>query len=249
MIDESVQALYRQIEGHEGMASINGFNHDLLQRPLNQEERGVFLASLRAFNRWIPAGILSLASRLSDEYMLAHPFDAYDLASPVLEPAVDEYGLSGNVRRSHFRLFSDFASHLGVNETELEDHKNQVLNSIVLGEFLRHWYRYYPTGFGLGVHAASEATSMLEFTGWHPAFLKFREYGFHEGHPALNYVAVHTTLEEDHTKGAKIGIENFLRDGGSIGTMEQIQSGALGYMEMYAAMFNQLRQRIFGTRA
>lgn len=240
-MQNSVDSIYTAIGTHPGMEAIKELNAALATRPLTPGERKVFLASLRTFNRDIPAGILSLTSRLTDLLLSAHPYTAYKKAGHILDSAADEYGLQG--MKAHFELFSDFSKHLGVSEEDLENAKWMAPGSLRLGQAMHKWYREESVDFGLGVHVASEATSLEEFKGWKIAFLKFPEYGFSENTPAFLYIMSHGELEPGHSEDAKVFLEDYLRsvkDGGAA-----ILKGAQDYMDLYFGMFSELRHRLF----
>jgi pyrroloquinoline quinone (PQQ) biosynthesis protein C len=236
--DEIYESCYR----HPAIAALREFNDHFDSRPLTLPELRLFLASMASFNRHTIGGIAMLAGRLSDEILPLLPTRGHELGAFVLDAAVDEYGLRESV--THVELARNFAAYLGVSADEVEAKGNACAAAMDLGEALFSWYREKPVAFALGVHTASEVTSVLEFVPWHNTFLKFAEYRLSCAAPEFEYMRAHAVHEPDHIDGAKLCIRRYLELFPARGST--LQEGAQAYLSLYERMLRQLDARIFG---
>jgi Iron-containing redox enzyme len=227
---------------HPAIEALQAFNLHFDSRALTRSELRLFLASMASFNRHTIGGIAILAGRLSDEVLPLLPKRGHEVGAYVLDAAVDEYGLRESV--THVELARNFAEHLGISTEEVEASENACAAALELGEGLFAWYRERPVGFALGVHAASEATSVQEFVPWHDTFLKFSEYRFSRAAPEFEYMRAHAVHEPDHINGAKLCIRRYMEVFPERGPM--LQEGAQAYLSLYERMLRQLDARIFG---
>jgi hypothetical protein len=236
------EEIYESCLGHPAFAALARFNLHLASRPLTRPELRLFLASMAAFNRHTIGGIAILAGRLSDEILPHRPTSGHEVGAHVLDAAVDEYGLRGTV--THVELARNFAEHLGIPANEVEARDNAGRVATELGDALFRWYREMPVAFALGVHTASEVTSMEEFGSWHDIFLEFREYRLSREAAEFEYLRVHSTHEPEHTMSARRCVCKYLDvfPGGS----GQLREGAGAYLGLYARMFHELDMLIFG---
>jgi hypothetical protein len=234
--------LHEQCLGHPGLAALARFNAHLAARALTHAELRLFLASMAAFNRHTIGGIAILAGRLSDEVLPHRPHSGHEVGAFVLDAAVDEYGLRGTV--THVELARKFAEYLGVPPGEVDERRYACAASAELGDALFLWYREMPVAFALGVHTASETTSMEEFGSWHDTFLERPEYGLTREMAAFEYLRVHSVHEPEHTVSASRCVSQYL----SIFPQHerQLHEGALTYLGLYARMFQELDALIFG---
>jgi hypothetical protein len=234
--------IYEACFHHFAVAALRTFNTHFDSRPLTRAELRLFLASMASFNRHTIGGIAILAGRLSDEVLPLLPRNGHEVGAYVLDAAVDEYGLRESV--THVELARNFAEHLGISAKEVEAKENACAAAMDLGEALFAWYRERPVAFALGVHAASEVTSVKEFVPWHDTFLKFPEYRFTCAAPEFEYMRAHAVHEPDHINGARLCIRRYLDvfpDRGS-----SLQEGAQAYLSLYERMLRELDARIFG---
>jgi pyrroloquinoline quinone (PQQ) biosynthesis protein C len=197
---------------------------------------------MAAFNRHTIGGIAILAGRLSDEILPHRPISGHEVGAYVLDAAVDEYGLRGTV--THVELARNFAEHLGIGADEIEARENACRAAAELGDALFSWYREMPAAFALGVHTASEATSMEEFGAWHDVFLSFREYRLSPEASEFEYLRVHSAHEPGHTMNARRCVGQYLDVFPERG--RQLREGAEAYLGLYARMFQDLDGLIFG---
>jgi hypothetical protein len=223
------------------LTALQSFNRHLASRPLTSPELTLFLASMAAFNRHTIAGIAILAGRLSDELLPHAPELGHEVGAHVLDAAVDEYGLRET--RDHLKLARRFAEHLGVPPSAMGNRHNACASAIALGDTLFGWYRNAPTAFSLGVHTASEVTSVEEFLSWHEIFLAFPEYRMSRDLPEFEYMRAHYVHEPGHIHHARIGVAKYLDVLPANGAL--LQEGAETYLSLYQRMFRELDTLIF----
>lgn len=222
-------------------SSLGSFNRHFASRPLSRSELNLFLASMAAFNRHTIGGIAILAGRLSDEILPHLPTSGHEIGAYVLDAAVDEYGLRDTV--THVELGRNFSAYLGISAEEVELRENACSGAVHLGDALFSWYRTAPVAFALGVHTASEVTSVKEFMSWHDIFLKFPQYRFSRDVPEFEYMRAHFALEPDHVNHTRICVSRYLdvlpRH------RELLREGAETYLSLYQKMFHELDTLIF----
>jgi hypothetical protein len=236
------EAIHEDCSAHPAIGVLRSFNRHFSSRPLTRSELLLFLASLAAFNRHTIGGIAILAGRLSDQVLPLLPRVGHEIGAHVLDAAVDEYGLRETV--THLELARDFADHLGISTAEIETRENACSAAIELGDSLFSWYRERPVAFALGVHTASEVTSVEEFVPWHDIFLKFSQYRFSREMPEFAYMRAHYVHEPDHIDNAKLCVDRYLDVFPEHRSL--LREGAQAYLNLYQAMFRQLDARIFG---
>ena len=223
------------------LTALRSFNRHLASRPLTNAELTLFLASMAAFNQHTIAGIAILAGRLSDELLPHAPEHGHEVGAYVLDAAVDEYGLRET--RDHVELARRFSAHLGVPSAAVGDRRNACGSAIALGDALLGWYRNGSTAFSLGVHTASEVTSVEEFMSWHDIFLAFPEYRMSRDLPEFEYMRAHYVHEPSHINHARICVAKYLDVLPANGTL--LQEGAEAYLALYQRMFHELDTLIF----
>ena len=233
--------IYEACFHHSAIAALRAFNAHFDERSLTKSELRLFLASMASFNRHTIGGIAILAGRLSDEILPLLPKCGHEIGAYVLDAAVDEYGLRESV--THVELARNFAEHLGISAEDVEAKQNACSAALELGEALFSWYRQGCVGFSLGVHTASEVTSVKEFVPWHNTFLKFAEYRFSRAAPEFEYMRSHAVREPEHINGAKVCIRRYLEIFPDRGAL--LREGAQAYLSQYELMLRQLDARIF----
>jgi len=234
--------IYEGCSTHPAISVLQSFNRHFSSRPLTRSELLLFLASMATFNRHTIGGIAILAGRLSDQILPLLPRVGHEIGACVLDAAVDEYGLRETI--THVELARNFAAYLGISTEEIEARENACSAAVELGDALFAWYRERPVAFALGVHTASEITSVEEFVPWHDIFLKFPQYRFSREMPEFAYLRAHYVHEPDHVNNAKRCIARYL----DVLPREQghLREGTQAYLSMYRKMFHQLSERIFG---
>jgi pyrroloquinoline quinone (PQQ) biosynthesis protein C len=241
----AADGFYEECVNHDAMAELRAFNSQFAARPLKRGELLLFMSSLAAFNRHTIGGIAILAGRLSDQVLPLLPRNGHEIGARVLDAAVDEYGLRESL--THVELARQFTEHLGISAREIDARDNACSAALELGDALFAWYRESPVAFSLGVHAASEATSVEEFASWHDAFLKFPQYRFSRDIPEFEYMRAHYVHEPDHIDGAKYCVARYLDV--LPGERRILREGLQEYLDLYQKMFRQLNARIFGLSA
>jgi hypothetical protein len=235
-------AIYDDCATHPAITTLRSFNRHFSSRPLARSELLLFLASMATFNRHTIGGIAILAGRLSDQVLPLLPKIGHEIGAHVLDAAVDEYGLRET--NTHVELARNFAEHLGISPEEIEAPENACLAAVELGDALFSWYRERPVAFALGVHTASEMTSVEEFIPWHDTFLKFPQYRFSRDTPEFAYMRAHYVHEPDHINSAKRCIARYVEV--LPGEQCHLREGTRAYLGLYRKMFHQLDARIFG---
>ncbi len=159
----------------------------------------------------------------------------------ILDAAVDEYGLRESV--THVELAARFAEHLGIPSEAIHSRAHACRSAVEIGDALFGWYRDEPPAFSLGVHTASEVTSVTEFMSWHDVFLNFPQYRFSLDQPEFEYMRAHYVHEPDHILGARRCVGRYLElfpDRGPI-----LRDGVQSYLKLYGRMFAELDSLIF----
>jgi hypothetical protein len=228
---------------HPAIAALRSFNQHFSSRSLTRSELLLFLASMASFNRHTIGGIAILAGRLSDQILPLLPKVGHEIGAYVLDAAVDEYGLRETI--THVELARNFAAHLGFPMEEIEARENACSAATELGDALFSWYRERPVAFALGVHTASEVTSVEEFISWHDIFLEFPQYRFSRDMPEFEYMRAHYVHEPEHINGAKLCLTRYLDV--LPGEHATLRAGVHTYLSLYRRMLQQLDARIFGS--
>src|SRR5580658_6185109 len=218
--------IYEACFHHSAIAALPAFNAHFDSRSLTRSELRLFLASIATFNRHTIGGIAILAGRLSDQVLPLLPKNGHEIGAYVLDAAVDEYGLRETV--THVELARSFAEYLGIPAQTIEARDSACPAAVEIGDALFSWYRERPVAFALGVHAASEVTSVEEFVPWHDVFLKFPQYRFSRERPEFAYMRAHFVHEPDHIDGAKLCIARYLDV--LPGESRLLRKGALTYL-------------------
>jgi hypothetical protein len=227
---------------HPALAALRSFNRHFSARPLGRSELLLFLSSMASFNRHTIGGIAILAGRLSDQILPLLPKIGHEIGAYVLDAAVDEYGLRETV--THVELGRNFGEYLGLSSAEIDARNNACAAAVELGDSLFAWYREMPVAFALGVHTASEVTSVEEFVPWHDIFLKFPQYQFSGKEPAFEYMRAHYVHEPDHINSARLCMTRYLEVFPEHGDL--LREGMRAYLSLYERMLRQLDARIFG---
>jgi hypothetical protein len=235
-------AIYEGCAAHPAIVELRSFNRHFSSRPLTRPELLLFLASMAAFNRHTIGGIAILAGKVSDQILPLLPKAGHEIGAYVLDAAVDEYGLRETI--THVELARNFAAYLGISTEEIEARENACSAALKLGDALFSWYRERPVAFALGVHTASEVTSVEEFIPWHDIFLKFPQYRFSPETPEFAYMQAHYVHEPNHTDNAKQCIARYLDV--LPGEHGHLREGTRAYLSLYRKMFQQLNVGIFG---
>jgi len=240
-LSSEADAIYDGCFSHPAVAALESFNEHFASRALSRSELRLFLSSMAAFNRHTIGGIAILAGRLSDELLPFRPKTGHGIGAQVLDAAVDEYGLRESV--THVELARNFAEYLGIATDEVEAPENACAAAAELGRALFAWYREMPVAFALGVHTASEVTSVKEFMSWHDIFLNFPQYRLSRELPQFEYMRAHYVHEPDHINGARVCVSQYLDVLPGNGAL--LREGTQAYLRQYERMFHELDTLIF----
>jgi heme oxygenase-like protein len=249
---DAVEALKSDVFSHPAVKVLEAFGENLQSRALTSDEVRVLLASEGLFVLEVPPGVVSLASRLTDEWFEIDAFEATGRAARILYAAVDEYGLNAmdhGLLPSHHQLYVDMAAHWNISREELLDDRYIVPAGREFAHTIREYYRKQPIVEALGFHVANEATAPLDFGVFLKTFQANREaYGLTaENDPILNFLLVHDDVEVSHRE---MGVEMVqLYTEGRPDLVARARQGVLAYMEIYGRFFAELNEAMFGARA
>ena len=234
---------------HWGFEELNKFGVNFCSRPMSKDELKVFLSTLVAFVGDIPNGIVSLALRITDEWMNKDPLNATRIGAAVLFAAVDEYGLQDMEKGpqiTHHQLFLEFSELCGVTSQDLYDTNNSLEEGLAFGRRTADFYRFRSIPAALGFHYASEATSSFEFTHYLRGLKRFSSrYGFSENEldRSLLFFSIHTEVEESHRDMA---LEMLNKYPGDIDEVSRLAlEGVNGFMDGYGMFFKSLNSTIY----
>jgi len=248
-ISDNIAALKTDVFSHPAVSILKRFEENLKSRLLTRAEIRVLLASEGLFVLEVPPGIVSLASRMTDEWFKKEPFAATGRAARILFAAVDEYGLNDmehGLLPSHHQLYVDMAAHFEISASDLLDDRNIVPSARDFAATIGDYYRKRPIIEALGFHVANEATAPLDFGVFLATFREYRDqYGLKaENDPHLNFLIVHDDVEVSHRE---MGVEAVqLYTNGAPALVAQARRGVMAYMECYGRFFAELNDALFG---
>jgi len=246
-----VEALKAEIHSHSGIRKLKKFGNNLQSRPLSSHEMCLFLASMGAFFLEVPPGILSLPSRITDEWLKIEPLKAIEKGARILFAAVDEFGLNDmdhGLLPTHHQLFIDIANHWGVSTADLADEAYILPAGAAFGHRIAEYYRERTILEGLGLHVAVETTATIEFGLFLRGFQKFsKEYKLKaSGDPILNFFFIHMDVEASHREMGLEMIELYTK--GQPELLAQVRAGVFAFMEAYGCLFAELNEAIYETQ-
>lgn len=122
----------------------------------------MFFATLWAFFKDVPSGILSLAAKITDELLDTQTWQASAQAAYILYASVDEYGLQQCQNRmltTHHQMFEELITHCGLSHDDIFNPKYVKPSGTAMGDRTYRYYRSNKIGEALGFHLASEVQS------------------------------------------------------------------------------------------
>lgn len=184
-----------KIVHHPAMSELEKFGGIIFSRPLSRPEMALFFATIWAFFKDVPAGIVALAARVTDEWIKEDMWNGTAKAAHILYASVDEYGLhqhSKHMLPTHHQMFKQLTTHLGLSDTELFNPQYILPEGTAMANNTHRMYRSEYLGEALGFHLASEMTSSREFQIFLKGFQKYaEEYGLvDEDDPVLAFFAI-----------------------------------------------------------
>jgi hypothetical protein len=246
----AIDRLEAEIRDHVALKELREFGNLLVSRPLDPDGVKTFFATMRAFFDDIPTGILSLALRISDDWMKVDPYEATAKGAYILFADVDEFGLHEQHKGflpTHHQLFRDLTAHLGVSKADLDAPQYVLKAGVDLGDATTEYYRRAPVAEGLGFHLASETTSQREFVYFLKGFQKHQaHYGLTgDDDPVLDFFRVHTIVEPMHRARGREILEIYHAQDPNV--FEGARRGAIAFMDGFAELFAALNEKLFGT--
>ena len=245
--DSETDTIAARIESHPGMFALRRFGEQLRKRPLGPVDLRLFFASTAEFFREVPGGILTLALRLTDDWMPHARFGAVEKGAQILYAAVDEFGLhqlKRGVQASHHAFFLETAAAFGVSAADLDDPAAITQAAREMAALTALFYRRRPIGESLGFHLASELTSDVEFTLCLEGFQAHpQDYALTgPDDPKLGFYLIHTQVEPMHGSTSRTAVRDYLqRRPDCVG---EIAAGADAFMDGYGRFFSALTERL-----
>ncbi|WP_313059386.1 iron-containing redox enzyme family protein [Pseudomonas rhodesiae] len=236
-----------KIVHHPAMSELEKFGGIIFSRPLSRPEMALFFATIWAFFKDVPAGIVALAARVTDEWIKEDMWNGTAKAAHILYASVDEYGLhqhSKHMLPTHHQMFKQLTTHLGLSDTELFNPQYILPEGTAMGNNTHRMYRSEYLGEALGFHLASEMTSSREFQIFLKGFQKYaEEYGLvDEDDPVLAFFAIHCEVEPMHVATGRQIMISYLEKHPNIAP--QAMRGALAFMDGFEQMFAALNRRL-----
>lgn len=247
-IDREISAMEARMLDHAAVKELVAFGKLLASKPLDARELRTFFATMGAFFKTVPTGILALALKISDDWMeRGNRYGATAMGAYILYADVDEFGLHdlrNGRQRTHHQLFQELTAHLKISEADMQDARYLLPAGQILGERTTEYYRHRSIGEALGFHLASEVTSSEEFVYFLNGFLKFKEhYGVKDDEdPVLHFFRVHTVVEPMHKSMGREMIEIYAAQDPTV--LKQVEAGAMAFCEGFADLFRALNQAI-----
>lgn len=245
---QQFSALDAAISQHNAINELEKFGEYLKQTALNHVELRVFFASLWAFFREVPTGILALSLRVSDDWMSKYDeWEGTSRAAPILYANVDEFGLQSDQKLlpTHHHLFIELAHVLGVQRQDLLASANILPAGRYFGQLTRDYYRQKDIPAAIGFHLASEFTSSVEFQFFLDGFKAHQEAYqlIGEKQSALTFFKIHTMVEPLHLELGKLSARNYLEKNPE--AITEIEVGAMAFMEGFEKLFSSLNHHLF----
>lgn len=243
-----INQIKEKIQSHDGMLELKLFRKNFETNTLDERKLKIFMATLWAFFRETPSGILSLSLKAHDYWSNINQWEAMSKSAYTLSTAVDEFGLD-NIRNTfsptHHQLFKETAQYFNVSSDDLISETNILPAGIKIGKASFSYYRKKPLPISLGFHLASELTSWHEFNSFLSGFWSNKEFyqlTSQETVP-LRFFWIHTIVEPSHLTHSEKIIEHYLQVEPE--SIEHIYTGALHYMKLYKNLFKDLNKNLF----
>lgn len=245
--DATYNNIATSIVRHGAITELDRFGQILANKPLDHERLAVFFGTVWAFFKDVPAGIIALAARVTDEWIKEDTWNGTAKAAHILYASVDEYGLhqhSKHMLPTHHQMFKELTSHLGLSDADLFDPKHVLPEGVAMGNNTHRMYRSEFLGEALGFHLASEMTSSREFQYFLEGFQKYAsEYGLKDqDDPVLAFFAIHCDVEPMHVATGRDILVSYLEKNDNIGP--QALRGAMAFMDGFEQMFAALNKRL-----
>lgn len=250
-VNQRLDKFEERLANHYAMQELGHFGKHLAAAPLDYDGLRTFFATLSAFFKHSPAGIMALALRITDDWMERDRYNATSKGGYILFADVDEYGLNElptkGMQPTHHQLFLRLSQHLGVTEEDLHSPRYILPSGTEIGELNIEYYRQRTIGNALGFHLASETTSSREFVYFLKGFQAYKDVYKLESNrdPVLEFFRVHTLVEPLHKAMGRSIIDIYSQENPDI--FYEVEQGALAFMEGFGNMFRDLNNTIFDS--
>jgi hypothetical protein len=245
--DDQYMKIAKAITGHRAIKVLDDFGKILAEKPLQHDERAIFFATVWAFFKDVPSGIIGLAARVTDDWMRNDPWNGSAKAAHILYASVDEYGLHQHAKHmlpTHHHLFLNLITHLGLSDKDIFDPKYVLPQGTAMGNNTHRMYRSDSIGEALGFHLASEMTSSREFQYFYEGFKKYTESYKLEGEddPVLSFFAIHCDVEPMHVATGRDILVSYINKDPAIAI--QAMKGAIAFMDGFEQMFEAINNEL-----
>src|SRR3990167_4808449 len=144
---KEITQLKEKIHAHNGMQQLELFGKNFKENFLDNNKLKIFMATLWAFFRETPSGILSLSLRIYDYWNKINPWEAMSKSAYTLSTAVDEFGLDDirkNLLPTHHQLFKETTHYFQISSDELIASQYILPAGIKIGKATNLYYRKKP---------------------------------------------------------------------------------------------------------
>ena len=246
----SFEKLRQEVRAHNALKELEKFGNNIYERGMTSDEVKCYFATMWTFFREIPNGILSLALKVSDDWMTVDEWGGTRKGAHILFADVDEFGLQTLHKKfqpTHHELFKEMVNFLDVQDTDFQNPKYVMDAGRDMGKITKDYYRKRSIGCGLGFHLASELSSSIEFKYFLDGFSRHRDhYGIKSDNDTiLTFFRIHTLVEPMHlAQSEEIICYHIGRNPESLADVEQ---GAVAFMTGFEKLFSELNYAIFGN--
>ncbi|TBR43572.1 iron-containing redox enzyme family protein [Marinomonas agarivorans] len=231
---------------HKAILELDKFGQLIQAQPLSKQELATFFATMWAFFKDVPSGIVCLGAKITDELLDKYPWEASATAANVLFASVDEYGLQSqeSMQKTHHQLFKELASHFNITDQDLYSEEHRLQAGTAMGDSTYRYYRSSKIGEAIGFHLASEMTSSREFQYFLSGFERFPEHYnlIHPNNSELLFFKIHCEVEPMHVATGRDVLIKCLDNDESI--YQDAMRGAQAFMNSFGALFKALNQTL-----
>jgi hypothetical protein len=247
-LQPALNELQAEINRHPALKALEAFGKNLKNKALDPIGLKTYFATMWAFFKEIPVGILTLASRVIDDWMAHNIWEGTAKGAHILFADVDEFGLQISHKKilpTHHQLFKELTQHVGVQVTDLMNDQYILKEGVELGKQTYKFYRKEPISAGLGFHFSSELSSSIEFIYFLEGFTKHKEvYQLQsDNDPVLTFFRVHTAVEPMHLAQSQEVIQSYITRESSF--IHEIRRGAHAFMDGFEALFFALNKTLY----
>lgn len=235
---------------HQAILELDKFGQLIQTQAMSKQELTTFFATMWAFFKDVPSGIVCLGAKITDELLDKYPWEASATAANVLFASVDEFGLQNQDRlqKTHHQLFKELVSHFHIDEQNLYSEQYLLQAGTAMGDSTYRYYRSSKIGEALGFHLASEMTSSREFQYFLSGFEKFPEHYnlTHPNNSELIFFKIHCDVEPMHVATGRDVLVKCLEMNQD--AYEDALRGAKAFMNSFGLLFNALNQILETSR-